>query len=326
MTNIWRCSIPKGWAAVAICAALALTGCGPAMHQHGQNPVDALFGPLPDPVPNAGYPADYANVPTADAGYFQEVGYQQDTYYEEGLADGGYVENGYVDGGFADGGSYASGYYEPGYADTGHGYDCFECGPGRPGPIRGLIHDMFHHRGPIARTVQFLLCDHCGGNANECGCGGGQHGHGGYGFLEKPPIAVENSVGPCWGYYKTAWRRFPPHCPNEPLPIPAGGPPPGGIPEGIAPGFNGENDGEQQPQPGPSILPAPTDGNVDGFQAADPNRQKNWQTARSDNPLREEGGERRTAWKPAARMSWMPLRTADERYWRKPNEDGSVVR
>ncbi len=323
MTNIWRCSIPKGWAAVAICAALAFTGCGPAMHQHGQNPVDALFGPIPDHVPDSGL--HNAPVPVDD-GYYQEAGYQQDAYYDEGYADDGYMGNGYAEGGFVEDGYYDSGNYGPGYADA-HGYDCFECGPGRPGPIRGLIHDMFHHRGPIAKTVQFLLCDHCGGNANICGCGGGQHGHASYGLFEKPPIAVENSVGPCWGYYKTAWRRFPPHCPNEPVPMPVGGPLPADMPEAIGPGVSNGQDNGSQPQPGPSILPAPTDGNGGGFQAANPNRKPQWQTARSNNPMRgDESAERRTAWKPAARMSWMPLRTADERHWRKPNDEGTVVR
>ncbi|MDA7979177.1 MAG: hypothetical protein MPJ50_10475 [Pirellulales bacterium] len=306
MTNLLQRSIPKSWAMVAICATLACSGCGNAVHHRAPLlPEGMLF----DEYPDSGYhQADYINASHTAEPIYDEPGYDEFIFDERSPHD---------------------------VAPIAHG--CPECGPGYPGPIRGLIHDLFHHLRPVARTVEFLFCDHCGGNALHCRCAPAEHvsthhgpptqTHAGHGLLGKPPIAVENHVGPCWGYYETAWRRFPPHCPNVPLPIIEKTP--GVFPEEIGPG--GVNDRpESSPDilpPGPQVLPAPLDGNgVDGFQAANPNRGKSWQTARSENPLRAETAAARTAWKPPQRMSWNPLRTADQRRWRKPNEEKTITR
>ncbi len=309
MTNNLQCSMSRSWAVVAISAILTLSGCGQALQPHGQ-----LFPPDPFGLqpPNAQH---------------RQVSYQDDAYYDEGFDSGfdaGFDEGfdgGYSGDPFADGPIYDDSYL----ASDHHGYDCFECGPGRPGPIRGLIHDLFHHLKPVARAAQALLCHRCGQHVDDCACQGpAHHGYAGHGPFERPPIPVENAVGPCWGYYQTAWRRFPPHCPNVPVPVEPHLPPEA-LPEDIGPGENGPmQDDTSGPAIGPGSLPSPTNG--DGFQSANPNRQKDWQTARGDNPLREEAGQTRTAWKPPARMTWLPLRTADQRNWRKPNEEGSVVR
>lgn len=357
MTIFQQCSTTKGWAMVALCAIVALGGCAPAMgpqgHRHdpfGDGLLGGMFGPA---VPASAYthPMAAANRQRIKG---QPVSYRQGQElpapgqddYPEGLpAEGvgpGLVEHGYADGGYVDG------FYEP-HADGG----CFECGPGHPGPLRRFIHELFHHRQPVRRTVRaagatvgavagfagatinetldFLLCPRCGGNANMCGCGGGPRMHHPaptHGLLEKPPIAVDRGVGPCWGVYQTAWRRFPPHCPNQPTYYAPQDPlvdPLEGIPPGVP---QDAQNGSSTGGAGPQLLPTPTDGNVasHGFHAPDGNQNERWRTAGRDNPLRGESGETRTAWKPATQMSWLPLRTADERNWRRPNEEGNVIR